>query len=312
MTICRVKHNKNNPYLIINTTIAEDARISWKAKGLWFYAFSRRDDWTFYLSDLIKRSTDGEKSIYAGLKELEKSGYLVRNQKRKPDGKMGPLEWTFHETFQIILPHPQKGDAVKGDAENLPLTNKNSNPNNKKNNKDSVCDFALPKKNEKHEEPPPKYKNNDPDRFIKALNEDQKELHDYLVSFNPRCGEKLKSEDVCAWFLSRKFSADQVRMAFEVYRQDDAEALKRGRVVKSMGGVMVSAIKQERRPMMQDMEFNEYYAKNVAKRYGWMTVLKRYVKIDCGNLKEEVELNMPKGQFTSMIESMIIRAEVYC
>ena len=69
MTIYRVQHQKN--YTCVNNFICKDNRISWKAKGIWLYAFSRPDDWEFHLNDLINHSTDGRDSVRVGLKELE-------------------------------------------------------------------------------------------------------------------------------------------------------------------------------------------------------------------------------------------------
>lgn len=97
MTICRVEHDKDNPYVMLNKTIAEDETISWKAKGLWLYAMSKRDDWQFYMADLLKKSPDGRGSVRAGLKELEKAGYLQRSRVRNSDGRMGEAEWLFFE-----------------------------------------------------------------------------------------------------------------------------------------------------------------------------------------------------------------------
>jgi hypothetical protein len=71
--------------------------LSWKAKGIWLYAFSRPDDWHFYLSDLVNKSTDGKDSVSAGLKELEKAGYLKRTQLRDEKGKMSISVWDFLE-----------------------------------------------------------------------------------------------------------------------------------------------------------------------------------------------------------------------
>lgn len=76
--ICRTIHNKN--YTIVNNTICKDNRLSWKAKGIWLYAFSRPDDWTFHIEDLIKQSTDGKDAVRSGLQELQKCGYLKRER----------------------------------------------------------------------------------------------------------------------------------------------------------------------------------------------------------------------------------------
>lgn len=119
MSLIRVVHNKN--YTIINNTIATDARLSWKAKGLFFYAFSRPEDWSFYISEIIKKSTDGKDSVYAGLKELEKYGYLVRNHKKNESGQFDGISWTFYEVPQTKNQEsPQRDNPL---MDNPPLLN---------------------------------------------------------------------------------------------------------------------------------------------------------------------------------------------
>jgi len=86
-TIVRVKKNRDNPYVQIRKTVFEDSHLSWKAKGLMGYFLSRPDDWTIRIGDLIKKSTDGEASIRAGMKELEKFGYLENRRIVDPDTK---------------------------------------------------------------------------------------------------------------------------------------------------------------------------------------------------------------------------------
>ena len=99
MTIFRTEHKKN--YTVVNNFICKDKRLSWKAKGIWLYAFSRPDDWTFNLEDLINQSTDGKDSVSAGLRELEEFGYLQRSRNRDAQGKMiKGAEWVFYETPQ--------------------------------------------------------------------------------------------------------------------------------------------------------------------------------------------------------------------
>jgi len=96
MTLIRVTHNKN--YTTINNTITRDARLSWKAKGIFFYAFSRPDDWSFYVSDLVKQSKDGEDSVRSGLNELQQCGYLRIFRNRDDKGRIIECIWIFYET----------------------------------------------------------------------------------------------------------------------------------------------------------------------------------------------------------------------
>jgi len=121
MTIYRAEHKKN--YTVVNNFICKDNRLSWKAKGIWLYAFSRPDDWEFNLSDLLNQATDGKDSVYAGLKELEKYGYLLREQTRQ-EGKFSKADWVFHETPQEVkkcLPQPENPHTENPHTENPPL-----------------------------------------------------------------------------------------------------------------------------------------------------------------------------------------------
>jgi hypothetical protein len=107
----RVKHDKN--YTVVNNTICTDKRLSWRAKGIWLYAFSRMDNWTFFLSDLMKQSCDGRDSVKNGLKELEKFGYLVREQRNGENGKFQNMSYTFYEIPLDKPPLTEKPSTVK-------------------------------------------------------------------------------------------------------------------------------------------------------------------------------------------------------
>ncbi len=98
MTVCRAIHDKSNPYTVINKSIVFDCRLSLKAKGLWLYAFSRPDDWQFYISEMTQHCTDGPDSIKTCLKELIACGYLFKIQNRGEKGKFQKFEWHFFET----------------------------------------------------------------------------------------------------------------------------------------------------------------------------------------------------------------------
>lgn len=63
--------------------------LSWKAKGLYAYLFSKPDGWDFSGDRIVKEGSDGRKVIFASLKELEKIGLLDR--KRQKDGRMDYL-----------------------------------------------------------------------------------------------------------------------------------------------------------------------------------------------------------------------------
>ena len=197
-----------------------------------------------------------------------------------------------------------KGDIPNstGDTPNstgdIPKPIPDTKPYSKTEYKKGQClDDAL-FKNEKK-----KMQNKDPNRFVKALNPEQKKLHDELISFNPKWGLKLKSDSICAWFLKNKWSIEKVRMGFEVYKQDVQEAIERGDSVRDMGGSMVSSIKNMRKTKNESFEVNRDTAELMSKRYSWMTLTKKYVSICFENFKQEVYFNISTSQFISEIES---------
>lgn len=120
MSIVRVDHNKNNPYVILNKKALEDPSLSWSAKGLWAYLMSRPDDWTVSVSHLSKIYDErggGEKAIYAFLNELIEKGYCTRKQLKKEHGEFSKVEYIITE-FKNKVPHSLQGDAVKGATTN--------------------------------------------------------------------------------------------------------------------------------------------------------------------------------------------------
>lgn len=178
--------------------------------------------------------------------------------------------------------------------------------------KEGQCqDNALFHKSEKNEARKSKATKSDPIKFVNALDEEQRKLHDELVAYTPKWGKPLKSEDVCAWFLAKKWSVEQVRIGFAIYKQDASKAANKGRSVDNMGGAMVRAIKTERRLDSEDMELNRDHAKIMSRKYKWMTVLEKYVKIRAGNLREEIELNLPKMAFINIMDEIIRKAKTY-
>jgi len=86
----------------IKNEIAIDKNLSWKAKGLFLYLYSKPDDWNFAIDRIVKESKDGIRATREGLKELEKNGYLKR-QKRQ-DGKM---EYYIRYNRNFTSPKPQ-------------------------------------------------------------------------------------------------------------------------------------------------------------------------------------------------------------
>src|SRR5699024_4062707 len=91
----------------MNKDFLDNKKLSWKAKGIMAYMLSKPDDWTFYLDELQKHSTEGRTSFRAGFDELKKQGYVKKVRKRKKDGT---FEWQtiLYESPHVGFPHMDK------------------------------------------------------------------------------------------------------------------------------------------------------------------------------------------------------------
>ena len=72
-----------------------DSRISYRAKGLFGYISIHRDGWLVTIAALVALGPDGRDAVRAGLNELEKFGYLVRDRVRRPNGTLGEIVYSI-------------------------------------------------------------------------------------------------------------------------------------------------------------------------------------------------------------------------
>lgn len=119
-SIIRVKKKSN--YAVIDKTFLEDKELSWKAKGIMTFMLSKPDNWTFYLKELIKHSTDGEASFRSGFNELKKRGYVQRVKHRQEDGTF-KWETVVYEKPHGDFPHVENPHVEKPHVENQSLLN---------------------------------------------------------------------------------------------------------------------------------------------------------------------------------------------
>ena len=93
-------------YTILANQILQDKRLSYKARGLFSYIWSRPKTWNVHMTDLINMSTkEGRDSIYSALKELESFNYLKREQ-----GNDGRFSATIYHLFDS--PDTDKPDTA--------------------------------------------------------------------------------------------------------------------------------------------------------------------------------------------------------
>ncbi len=83
-----VLRDSTKKFGIISLHCLEDKALSWKAKAIYTYLFTRPSNWTVNMRDLIGRSSDGENSLRSGIKELIDNHYIARICKRNENGQM--------------------------------------------------------------------------------------------------------------------------------------------------------------------------------------------------------------------------------
>jgi len=139
MSIIRISHNTENPYVMLNKKALESKKLSWAAKGLWAYLMSRPDDWNVSVSHLItiyEEKGGKEDAIYAVLNELIENGYCSRKKIRDEKGQYTKTEYLICEyinkpTHNEYEPHRAQPDLDQPDLAELPTTNKGYIINNK-------------------------------------------------------------------------------------------------------------------------------------------------------------------------------------
>lgn len=109
MAVFRVE--KNRGYTVMSNFHLKDTSLTLKAKGLLSMMLSLPDEWNYTTRGLAAICKEGVDSIGSTLRELEKQGYIIRNQLRDSKGRISDTEY-------IIYEHPQhKPDATAPDTD---------------------------------------------------------------------------------------------------------------------------------------------------------------------------------------------------
>lgn len=96
MSILRKQHRER--YTTIENSILEDKELSFRARGVAAFLFTKPNNWTISLSHLIASGSEGEKAIRTALQELAAAGYIMRKRERDTGGHV--------HTVTIIADYP--------------------------------------------------------------------------------------------------------------------------------------------------------------------------------------------------------------
>ena len=92
----KIRKQYQRGFTTLDNTPLNDEHLTWKAKGLFAYLWSKPDDWDYRVTEVAKHAVDGIGSTSTGVNELEKAGYLKRTQKNE-NGVFGDSVWTLSE-----------------------------------------------------------------------------------------------------------------------------------------------------------------------------------------------------------------------
>ncbi|KRL84632.1 DnaD domain protein [Ligilactobacillus apodemi] len=106
--MARIKKLRQKGFTIVDNTVIEDTELSWKAKGVFLYLWSKSDDWQFYEVEVAKHAKDGRDSLRSALKELETRGYLRRARDRNDKGQVTTSDWVLSEKPMLENPTQEK------------------------------------------------------------------------------------------------------------------------------------------------------------------------------------------------------------
>ena len=145
MAVFRVE--KNRGYTVMSNHHLRNKALSLKAKGLLSQMLSLPEDWDYILKGLSLINRESIDAIRTAVWELEKAGYIRREQGRDLKGKMADMVYTIYEQPVLenpVLENPTSADPV---LEN-PTSDNPSSGNPTQLNKDIQTTY-LPKTEKK-------------------------------------------------------------------------------------------------------------------------------------------------------------------
>ena len=223
---------KRDPgYSQIPNEILSDTRTSWRAKGILAALLSFPDDWEIREGHIATLSTDGIKSLKAGIKELIKLGHIYRRKIRDAQGRFCGWETTVYEQPRNTeMPNTDVGftdvgftDVRKSHATNTDETNKDERTNNTTTKVSSYSDPHV----EKEERTSERY-------FPAAMGTDAEKIVNAVVEIEYR-GAGIKNKEGLKRYLMKLLADGKLEKpeGWEYYRETEEIAIKKAQLDES-------------------------------------------------------------------------------
>lgn len=153
MAVYRNKKQEN--FTVLDNSIMQNNKLSWKAKGILTYLLSLPTDWDIHLKEIKEHATDGITSLRSGIKELREKEYIKYMKYKDDEGKFNHVyevyEYPKLEKPDVENPSMDKPNMEKADINKEHIEQKTDRQNINKNNKpsdksDTADEFSITKK----------------------------------------------------------------------------------------------------------------------------------------------------------------------
>lgn len=131
------------PFTMLPNDVASWGSITLKAKGIYYYLYTKPDDWDFSVYRIAKEVKESEKTIRGGLRELE--GVNLLKRKKQASGKT--VYWVtypggnFSRKSQAV-DSTYRSKSLQGDSTAISKKEDNKEVNNKKEGLGEPDDFV--------------------------------------------------------------------------------------------------------------------------------------------------------------------------
>lgn len=130
-------------FTIISNTVLNDARLSFRARGVLMWLLSKPADWRTRSEAIADQSpTEGRDAIRTAMRELEAFGYLVRQKIQDDRGRWHTLQTIYEEPVTPASPGPEKSTHGQPDGGRSGANTKDPAPRTETNNNPSPRDHS--------------------------------------------------------------------------------------------------------------------------------------------------------------------------
>jgi hypothetical protein len=136
-----IKRQRSDNYAVVPNDVANDARLSFEARGLLVYLLAKPNDWYVSIADLMKQGQIGRDKAYRLLNELIAAGYVERDREQdEATGRVKGFNYTIYdvavhttlplpENQEVADPLPDSPDTENQDTNKKELTSTKEPPN---------------------------------------------------------------------------------------------------------------------------------------------------------------------------------------